>query len=84
MAGGGTNHRTGATRRAREAANGQTTGGGNDDIVILQDMELQDDHQAALNNTMEYMIKPKTMRDYCNRLDSMLEWVREHYPEITH
>ena len=47
MARGRTSHRAGATRRATDSLNGgQVTGGGENDAVILQDLELQDDHQA--------------------------------------
>ena len=40
---------------------------------------MQDNHQAALDDTENHMVKEKTIQNYCNRLDSIITWIKSNY-----
>ena len=53
----------------------------NERVVIGQNIALQQDHHSSLRDTEDFAKKRKAVEDYCNRINTIIKWIRENYPE---
>ena len=64
---------TSSTLRVRN----RNTGG--EQPVLLENLQLNEAHLVAMKETESNSKKAKTKRDYCNRLNTIINWVKENY-----